>query len=223
MKSSVKIVALITLLICFSYTAYSQKYRFTVFADPQVTWFTSDTKKFEPNGSVMGYNIGFAGDRYFADRYAIQFGLSLNEMGGNIRYDEPGYKVVTRDGDYLVLPGSNVKYRGQYVNVPIGFKFKTIEIGYLTVYAQVGLTGHIKMKGFLWEDTWNIDREVTTIDQADWVFASYGIGVGVEYSLGGPSAIQAGVHFSNGFTSAYKAGFGTVSIGSLSLRIGLAF
>jgi opacity protein-like surface antigen len=223
MKYSVKILALLAMLASYSISGYSQKYRFTVFVDPQVSWLTSDTKKFEPNGSVMGYKIGFAGDKYFADRYALQFGLSLNEMGGNLRYDEPNYKLVTRDSSYILPTGSNVKFKGQYINIPFGFKFKTIEIGYLSIYAQVGLTGHVKLKGFAWEESFNVDREVTTIDQADWAFASYGIGVGVEYSLGGPSAIQAGLHFSNGFTSAYKAGFGMVSIGSLSLRIGLAF
>jgi hypothetical protein len=223
MKATSKIFVLLVILAFSSSPANSQKYRFTVFADPQLSWFTSDTKKFEPNGSVVGYNIGFTGDRYFAERYALQFGLSLNDMGGNIKYKEPDYKIFTRDGDYTILPNTNVKYKGQYINVPFGFKFKTIEIGYLSIFAQVGVVGHFKLKGFVWEESQGIDREVVTNKQVDWVFASYRIGAGVEYSLGGPSALQAGIIFTNGFTSAYNAGFGDISIGSLSLRLGIVF
>jgi len=45
----------------------------------------------------------------------------------------------------------------------------------------------------------------------------------MEYSLGGPSALQVGAIFSNGFTPAYEAGYGKVSVGCLALRIGIAF
>ena len=196
--------------------------RFSLFADPQLSWFTSDTRKFDPNGSIGGFNIGFTYDKYFAERYAIFLGLSINNVGGNLKYQETGYKLETRDNTYTVPRGSNVKLKAQFLNVPVGLKFKTNEIGYVSFNAQVGVSGSIRLKASVWEDSNNIEKETIT-QQFNQVYGSYFIGGGVEYSLGGPSSLQAGIIYSNGITEAYSAGFGKISIGSLSLRIGIVF
>jgi hypothetical protein len=202
--------------------AQTQNRRFSIFADPQLSWFTSDTKKFSPNGVVGGFNVGFTADKYFADRYAIYTGLSINNLGGNIKYNEAGYKLETRDSTYTITPGTNIKLKAQYLTVPVGLKFKTNQIGYVSFFAQVGVSGHIRLKASAWDDKDKIDKETSTA-QFNFAFASYNIGAGIEYSLGGPSSVQAGITYSNGFTEAYKAGYGNVSIGSLSLRIGIVF
>jgi hypothetical protein len=108
------------------------------------------------------------------------------------------------------------------LSIPLGLKFKTNEIGYLSFFAQVGVSGYIRLKGSAWDDKDDIDKETAT-QQFNFAFVSYHIGAGIEYSLGGPSSIQAGITYTNGMTEAYKAGYGKVSVGSLSLRIGLVF
>lgn len=212
----------IILLGLSTINAQTQNRRFSIFADPQLSWFTSDTKKFEPNGSVGGFNIGFTADKYFADRYAFFTGLSINNLGGNIKYKETGYKLETRDSTYDITPGTSIKLKAQYLTIPLGLKFKTNQIGYLTFYAHVGVSGYLRLKAAAWEDKNKIDRETAT-QQFDLAFASYHIGAGVEYSLGGPSSLQAGIVYTSGITEAYKAGYGKVSLGSLSLRIGIVF
>jgi hypothetical protein len=202
--------------------AQTQNRRFSLFADPQLSWFTSDTKKFQPNGSVGGFNIGFTADKYFADRYAFYTGLSINNLGGNLKYKEAGYKLETRDSTYIIDAGTNVKLKAQYLTIPIGLKFKTNEIGYLTFFAQVGVSGYLRLKASAWDDKDKVDKETAT-QQFNLAFATYHVGAGVEYSLGGPSSIQAGIVYTNGILEAYKAGYGKVSIGSLSLRIGIVF
>jgi hypothetical protein len=216
-----KLVFCFLLMISLTVNAQTSR-RFSIFADPQLSWFTSDTKKFEPNGSIAGFNIGFTADKYFADRYAIFTGLSINNIGGNLKYKEPGYKLETRDSIYNIAAGSNAKLKAQYLNIPFGLKFKTNEIGYVSFTAQVGVLGSVRLKASVWEDVNKIDKETIT-QQFKQVFASYFIGAGVEYSLGGPSSLQAGIIYSNGITEAYNAGYGNVSIGSLSLRIGIVF
>jgi len=202
--------------------AQTQNRRFSIFADPQLSWFTSDTKKFQPNGSVGGFNIGFTADKYFADRYAIFTGLSINNLGGNIKYKVAGYKLETRDSTYQITAGTNIKLKAQYLTIPIGLKFKTNEIGYFTFFAQVGVSGYIRLKASAWDEKDHIDKETST-QQFNLAFASYHIGAGAEYSLGGPSSLQAGIVYTSGITEAYKAGYGKVSLGSLSLRIGIVF
>ncbi|RPH30747.1 MAG: PorT family protein [Bacteroidales bacterium] len=202
--------------------AQQQTRRFSIFADPQLSWFTSDTKKFKSDGAVMGFNIGFNADKYFAERYAIFTGLSINNLGGNLKYVEDGYKLETRDSTYNIDAGTTIKLKAQYLSVPLGLKFKTNEIGYLTFTAQVGVSGHIRLKGAAWDETHNIDKETAT-KQFNLLFASYHVGAGAEYSLGGSSSIQAGIIYSSGIFSAYDAGYGKVSLGSLALRIGVVF
>lgn len=223
MKSSLLKLILMLALLAAPRVIFPQGYQFGIFVDPQLAWFSSDTKKFTANGSVLGYDIGFAGEKYFAQRYAMLFGLSLESLGGNLKYNEMGYSLITRDGTFPVAANSTVEYEGQYINTPIGLKFRTVEIGYLRIFAQVALKGHFKLKGFVWEKSGGIEREVVTNDQVHWAFASYSIGAGLEYSLGGPSAIQTGIQFSNSFTPVYKAGHGHIGAASLSLRVGLVF
>lgn len=216
------IILLGILLINITFvTAQESSRRFSIFADPQLSWLTSDTKKFKSDGAVTGFNIGFSADKFFADRYAFSTGLSINNLGGNLKYLVDG-KIETRDDNYDIVSGSTVKVKAQYLSLPLGLKFKTNEIGYLTFTAQVGVLGHVRLKGVVWEETLQIDKETAT-NQFDLFFASYYIGAGTEYSLGGSSSLQAGIIYSNGFVEAYNAGYGKVSIGSLALRIGIVF
>ena len=219
-----KIFFLTAVLLFIGFTlvnAQSSNRSFSIFADPQVSWFKSDTKNFKPNGSVGGFNIGFAADKFFADRYAITTGLSINSLGGNLLYKVAG-KLQTSDADYTIDSGSSVKAKAQYITIPLGLKFKTNQIGYLTFFAQVGVSGHVRLKASAWETNNQIDKETAT-KQFNLLFASYHIGAGVEYSLGGPSSLQAGIIYTSGITKAYKAGNGNISLGSLSLRIGIVF
>lgn len=222
MKRLFIIVIAILLVNITIVKAQNQKRSFSIFADPQISWLTSDTKQFKPDGSVGGFNIGFSADKYFAERYAISTGLSVNSLGGNLKYMRDGYVLSTRDDDYVIDSGSTVKLKAQYLSLPIGLKFKTNEIGYFTFFAQVGVSGSIRLKGTATEETLQIDKETAT-KQFNLLFASYHIGAGAEYSLGGSSSIQVGIIYSNGIFEAYKAGYGKVSIGSLSLRIGIVF
>ncbi len=221
MKNAFKLVIVLLLLNITVVKAQKESRRFSIFADPQVSWMTSDTKKFKPDGSIMGFNIGFAYDKYFADRYAITTGLSINNLGGSLKYNVAG-KIETVDSTYDIDPGMTVKLKSQYVTIPLGLKFRTNEIGYFTFTAQVGLAGHVRLKGVVWEDTHNIDKETATKEFAIG-YASYFLGAGAEYSLGGSSSIQFGVIYSNGITQTFKTTFGKVSYGSLSLRVGVVF
>ncbi len=218
-KGIIASFAIVALVMLFN--SAKAQFSFGVFADPQLSWFNSDTKKYDPNGSVASLNVGFTAEKYFAERYAISTGLSLNSLGGNIRFSDV-FTLETKDGNYTVAAGDNVKFKAQYITMPLGFKFRTNQIGYSTYYATVGLKGNIRLKGFAWEETNNVDRETAT-DHFAFAFASYYIGAGMEYSLGSESAIQLGVAFTSGLTKFLDVDNGSLVSQSLSLRIGVVF
>lgn len=209
-------------ILFFSSTIQGQGIQFGVFFDPQLSWFTSDTKQLSPNGPVMGYKGGFDFEAYFADRYAFVTGVSISNLGGKIKPLDD-YTLITREGEYPIPMGTSIKVRGQYLNVPLGFKFKTNEIGYTTFYAQLGAVAHMKMKAYAWEKGVGVDREVIDSKQLNMFFFSYMFGAGVQYSLGSISALQTGLTFTNGFTSVLKESNGMVSYGILALRVGMVF
>lgn len=222
MKTALRLFLIIPFFVLQGHAAFTQSAQFTVFADPQITWFTSDTKQFSGNGAMFGFNAGFGFEGYFAHRYAIISGVSISTIGGKLKPLE-NYALVTQEGTYVVPAGTSFKIKGQYLNVPLGFKFKTNEIGYTTFFAQVGAIGHLKMKAYGWEKSQEVDREVLDSKQLNRAFVSYMFGGGVQYSLGSVSALQCGLTFSNGLTSAFRAGNGMVSFGTLSLRVGVVF
>ena len=51
------------------------------------------------------------------------------------------------------------------------------------------------------------------------------IGGGIEYSLGGATAVMAGLYYTNGFTNIYKTSFlnDKVSLRNIGLRLGILF
>ncbi|MGE0077153.1 MAG: porin family protein [Bacteroidales bacterium] len=220
LRLSILIASAITVFTLISNQSKAQ-ISFGIFADPQLSWFNSDTKKFDPNGSVASFNVGFTADKYFAERYAITSGLSLNSIGGNVRFSET-FKLETRDSTYEVAAGNNVKFKGQYITLPIGFKFRTNQIGYSTYFATVGLRGSVRLKGFAWEDKNNVEKETAT-DHFMFAFASYYIGAGMEYSLGSESALQVGLTFASGLSKFLDLDKGSLTSQSLSLRIGVVF
>lgn len=217
-----RLVHVMAFLMLTSMGVNAQKFSFGVFVDPQLTWFNSDTKRYDPNGPVAGFNIGFSGEKYFAQRYALSSGLSLNTLGGNIRFMQDTFTLKTNDGEYTVTPQTNVKFRAQYLTLPVSLKFRSTQIGYTSFYANVGFKGSIRLKGFAWYSTQNVDREVAN-DHFAWGFVSYFIGLGMEYSLGGESALQCGLSFSDGLTGMLDTSNGKITSQSLTLRLGIIF
>ncbi|MCB8964708.1 MAG: outer membrane beta-barrel protein [Bacteroidales bacterium] len=220
MKTRLSIIAVIGLLTLMVNHAKAQ-FSFGVFVDPQLSWFNSDTKKYDPNGSVASFNVGFTADKYFAQRYALSSGLSLNSLGGNLKFAEP-FALKTNDSTYTVAVGKSIKLKAQYITLPVGFKFRTNQIGYNTFFANVGLKANFRIKGFAWDDSNGVDRETAT-DHFKFAFVAYYIGVGMERSLGDESALQFGLSFTSGLSKILDTENGSIMSQSLSLRVGIVF
>jgi len=215
--------ALIAIFMLTSLELKAQYIAFGVYGEPQLSWYRSDTKAFSSNGPVVGFNAGFSLERYFADRYAITTGASIANVGGNIVFNNTGDSIVTLDDVYHVNQGASVKVKGQYISIPLGLKFKTNEIGYTTFYANLGLKANVRLKGFAWIEEMDVDREVLDKAQMQFAYLSYYFGAGVQYSLGGPSSILAGLTFSNGLTHPLKESYKGLNVSTFGLKVGLVF
>lgn len=234
MKKIIFLFALVftTLLSQAQTTAKNNKFRLGIKASPNVSWMKSDNGSITANGSALRFGYGLNFDIFFADNYAVGTGLNVNTTGSSLSYlstfngddaDENGLALtnmsqigkVTRD------------YKVQYIQIPLTFKMKTPEIGYITYWGQFGLGLNFNLKAFADEEVdylyyqdknthnWLMSNRATSVANnkdikndlsifhTNLIFAG-----GIEYGLAGNTSLLVGITFQNGLTNILKKGIG---------------
>ncbi len=209
------------IILMFSSQIFAQGLSFSVVFDPQITWMNSDSKRIEKEGNNFGFGGGLIMDNYFTENYAFSTGLSILSTGGSLRFlDSLDFQF---GGEQDTLPaGSTVKYDLRYLTIPLSLKLKSNEIGYSRFFAHLGINTHLNIKATADSDYKDISGEDIR-DEIQLFMLSYFIGGGLEYSLGGNTALVGGIYFTSGIwdvssNSDYKA-----EISSISLRLGIKF
>lgn len=211
----------ILIISLISIRSFSQNIRFTVIVDPKFSWMKSDLKGVENDGSHFGVNIGLNVDKFFAPNYALMSGISIDNTGGKLNYDKVKYLDTKADID-SVNAGSTLNYKLQYINVPLGLKLKTNEIGYLTFFTHLGLNGGINIKATGEIDDYELNNQNIS-DEVKLFNLGYYIGAGVEYSIGGNAAVVLGLTYTNGFIDITKDSNSKVTLSNLAIRVGILF
>lgn len=217
-----KSVITLTLLLLIAFQSQGQqKINFSVFFDPSINWMQSDVKEITSDGSKLGFDAGLTVDKFFAERYAFCSGISINSIGGQLKYNKNvDFKVHGQS--LLVDSGSSIDYHLQYIKVPLGLKFKTTQIGYLTLYANLGLDLllNIKATGDSSDGTLSSDDISSNIHFFN---MAYFFGAGAEYSLGGSTALVFGLTYTNGFVNIANNSNANITTSSLALKLGILF
>lgn len=212
-----KTVALVFTLLSISLILGAQNVRFSVLANPHIAWLTSNKDAVSPSGSILGLNTGLELDMFFAENYAFTAGLSLSSLGGNLIYEDSA--SISSDGAEFMV--NSMKYRMQYLSIPIGLKFKSVEIGYFTIWVNPGLTPMFKLKaqGFFdgEEDKQNVSDEIGLLN------INYFIEAGIEYSLGGNTALIGGLGYYSGFMDVTNHSNDKITTGTVGLVLGIMF
>jgi opacity protein-like surface antigen len=200
----------------------AQEIRFSAFADPQITWMSVDNGLAESAGIRAGFDIGFEMDYFFSQNYAFSSGLSINNLGGKLKFNEP---VAVQFSDFTVdavSPGDVVIYRLQYLNLPLGMKFTTREIGFTTFFVKLGTTAHFTTRSNADISALDIQRENLEDEIEPFTF-SYHFGAGVHYSLGGRTALTGGIEYKHRFVDITTTPDFNANLHSLAIRLGILF
>ena len=201
----------------FSLSVYSQNVRFTVIGEPQISWMSPVKDNISGEGIVTGLNAGLGVDFFFAENYAFSTGLSLSSLGGKLAC------IDTLNYNRTAIPSlSIIRYKIQYVSLPLGLKFNTDEIGYSTYFANLGINPMIRIKAKGTDSKEIIENDNIT-EEIRFLNIAYFLFLGTHYSLGGSTSLVGGVGYSSGITdvisdSDYKAVVRTVTI-----RLGILF
>jgi hypothetical protein len=165
-----------------------QKLHFGLKASPSVTWLKveADNVNIESEGVRIGFTYGLITEFSISKNYSFATGIDISYKGGS--YSIPDLVAVTQ--------------KLQFVEVPIGFKLKTNEIGYIKYYGLFGALPGVNVRARK-----DIDYKIAGVEDVKdesnqreiGVFnLALNIGGGIEYNLGGSTAFTAGIHYQNG-------------------------
>ena len=94
---------------------------------------------------------------------------------------------------------TSVKYKLQYIHIPIALKLQTTEIGYTTYFAQLGLDPMINVKANADIPSLSL-KDIGVGGEIRLFYLAYHIGVGMEYKIVGNTALMLGLTYMNGFS-----------------------
>jgi hypothetical protein len=225
-NSLIKILAFMLLAaVPLKMVQAQQKIVFGIHADPVISWFSTDIKEVYNVGARPGFCFGLTYNKYFTSNYSFSTGINLLNAGGRLVSKDTTVMEFTNFKS-TVLPGNPVVYKIHYLVFPIGLKLQTNQIGYLTFFCDLGLDPKIVIGGKADIPSLNITNE-KAMNELRRFNLSYHVTAGIEYSLGGTTAMVFGLNFDNNFLDITKDNgnqpVDNVSLKILSFRLGVNF
>ncbi|MCP4313738.1 MAG: PorT family protein [Bacteroidetes bacterium] len=217
-----RIFLIIALVISFQAVNGQSKIRFNVHFDPQFAWLSSsDHDKVNPDGSIFHMQAGIQMDYFFQENYAFVLGFGINNLGGNLQYSDTTF--YENDSQPVVIePGQSVKMNLQYLEIPLGLKLKTEELGYGTFYLQLGFNPMFNINAHISTKDGTFDKELIK-DSVKSFSLGYHVGAGIEYRLGGNTAAIGGIRWTSGLTNITEQDGANLSPNSISIHLGILF
>lgn len=154
------------------------------------------------NGLSTGFSYGLISDFEFAENYCFATGLTITTINGSgtILNYQPFHVPSAANTDY------DVKYKMQYLQIPLSIKLKTDEKDDMKFYGQFGLTTDFRLGARYDVEQGNtpLADGVKATDHTKFFRAGMLIGGGVEYRLSGKTSLLGGITYNNGLTNIAK-------------------
>jgi hypothetical protein len=203
-----------------SISLFGQEFRFGVHIDPSTTWLRSDVKDVTRDKARLGIDAGLSLDYFFAQKFAFASGISLFNTGGTLMYANGIGNFRTKDGNVQIEPGGTVKYKLQYIKIPVALKFKTDQIGHFTYSANLGFDPMMRVSARADVNDLNgakVNKEIKLFNFG-WHF-----GITAHYALGQKTSIFGGLSYLNTFSDMTKTSHGKITSNNILLRVGMVF
>ena len=213
------------LIVTTGLTSGQAGMRFSVHLDPQFSWFSSNDDSISPEGSILHLQARLVMDKYFAENYAFYVGIGVNNLGGKLMYHRTA--DFRSDVDTIgIAPGQQVKMNLQYLDIPLGLKLTTEELGYATFFLKAGFNPMFRINAKASSETESLNGPLDKQDikkSVSLFHLGYHVGAGLEYRLGGNTAIIGGIRWASGFTDVTQKDGVSLRLNSLSLNLGILF
>lgn len=187
----------IMLLAALPLRGISQKLEFIVHADPVISWMGSNASEYQGEGAKAGFDIGLNVLHFFAENYAVSSGISFITAGGRQSVTED-HTMVFNNFTKIVPAGDEVKYNLRYMNIPLGVRLQTNQIGYLTYFTDLGLDIRLLLKSTVDIPTLEISKE-NAKSEVYGLNTGWHLGGGIEYELSIDASIIIGLSYAQDF------------------------
>jgi hypothetical protein len=233
-------ILIIGLLSVFSLKIYGQNdealtefkfFRAGMYGTTGITWMKPDMKEWSNDGVRFGYGYGFMAEFALAPNIVIASGFDVMYGSGKMKLSDT---LFSYDNMTDKLSNINSIYKIQYLQIPITLKMRTNEINYFRYYMRVGGSLGLRIGTKYTEEISAQDNSFIfrTYDnekannRISLFRATFDIGAGIEYSLGGTTALLAEIYFNNGLTNSLKEYNNfkfNAKVNYLMLRVGILF
>lgn len=266
-------ITLVTALLAYVVSAQAQSMKFGVHVDPQISILGSNDNDVEAGAANIGFSFGVEGEYYFTDNenYALTFGAGFAfNRGGKLKYTYAGNLLSNSELDQAVFTntagenpaspegifltaGTEIRYSANYLEIPVGLKLRTNELGdsYMRAFfhlpiATIGIPVSGRA-GITAPSAANLSDSTlyggeskgeNAYKELNFIQLSLGTGAGVEYSPNAEGGLRltAGLYYNYGFIDMVKKtpmydfngnlddGFNANNgIHNIALRIGVIF
>lgn len=202
-------LTILSMLLLFSIVGTAQNFRLGFQASPHFTWMNSSKGTITNSETRAGIRYGLEADLFLAGhpRYSLNTGLFVANHSFSASYntDEPFFiNEVTFDKPVELI------YKMNYLELPLNIKLRTDQFYRMTFYGQFGLSNLFNVSASARSSDAQFSGENINEDFNDKVIAFYSLHMlmagGVEYDVGGNTAINFGIQYSNGLTDVTDIG-----------------
>lgn len=216
------IVLLFTLLSSSLFAQQTPFYNFRLglTAHPTFGWLKPENGK--GDGLSLGFSYGLIGDFDFAENYSFSTGLTITTINGKSTEINPAPYHAAGNTNILAY---NLKYKLQYIEVPLTLKLKTGKVGEQRYYGQFGLSNDfnigakqdVSLGGQTIADNADI-KKITNFYRAGLI-----LGGGMEFNIDNHTSLTLGLTYNNGFTDISSDKNRTVRSHYVGLNFGVFF
>lgn len=195
-------------------------FRLGLTAHPTFGWIKAENGK--GNGTSLGFSYGLLADFNFAENYSLATGITITTINGKSTEINPRMYAQNTNA---VATAYDLKYKLQYLELPLTVKLKTNKIGDLRWYGQFGLSNdfNIGAKQDAESGGKGIASNQNIKSQTRFYRAGLILGAGGEFSVDTHTSITAGLTYNNGFTNIVKDGDRSVRNHYIALNLGIFF
>lgn len=209
-------------LLMVSQIIYSQKLKMGIEVNPGISWLDVQSRY----ANMKKENISFSGslniDYYFSKNYAFSSGLGIGKDKAAIVFqDSINFNIELLD---TVSGNKSLLLYNNFINVPIGFKFKTQPLGKMYFFTKTGFYNqfYIKSKAKVTDQNGKILYENDFYDYLEKYNIIGYIGGGIEYIINVDNSLRFGVTYQTQLISILK-NVPKVYTNTFSLNIGFTF
>ena len=220
-----KKISTIIILSFLSMGAWAQNFpvanygfRLGLTATPTIGWIKPEEGK--TDGVGLGFSYGLIGDFNFAPNYSFATALTITSINGKSTEAN-----VTPYHSGSVPIAYDLKYKMQYIDLPLTIKLKTVKDEGRRWYGQFGLSNSFNISAK--QDAKNgnsvVADNLKITDYTKFYRAGLIIGGGGEFDISGNASILAGLTYNNGFTNITSDKSRDVRSHYLALNFGVFF